>query len=485
MSRSVLFFGLAAALVLGLVLEANIEIPGVVIAIFGALGVLALLLGGLFRPELPLYVLAAYLPFSKALPGDFGRAATALNFTNLLFVAVIVAAAFDCVARRRPLLEFHGLHVTVALLAAWGCLSFLLTALGPAAPTGYADDRLSDLKRWLDPFVVYFLFFQGVRRDDIWKNVVGIVMVVVVVVAGLAVYDYIDVADSGLEKSRVGGVVGQPNYLGAFFVYYMFLFAGHWIENRRRPRAWLLLLPFALCFRGIMVTFSRGAYLAFAQGLLGLAYFKRRTLALVATAALALVAINPWLLPAGIRYRLDATFESQSEPLGEYSSVTVEELDSSSAGRLVIWQGGLEMVKANPFLGVGFGLFPDTIGSYTATELNKVRDAHNAYLITAGELGLPGFVLLLANFGLLFWVASAVYRRHPDSFFHATALGFLGGLSALLMANMFGSRLNTTEVASYIWVLAALMARADVDLRRKPSASSVVPRASRLTPVRP
>jgi O-antigen ligase len=251
----------------------------------------------------------------------------------------------------------------------------------------------------------------------------------------------------------------------------MFLYAGHWLENIGRRRAWLLLLPFVLCFRGIMVTFSRGAYLAFALGVLGLAFFKRRSLVLAAVAGLALAVLNPWLLPAGIRYRLETTFETRSEPLGEYGSAPLEEdLDQSSASRLVIWRGALDMIETNPLAGVGFGRFPALITSYA--NVRRSVDAHNAYLITAAELGLPGLFLLLVNFAVLFWVARRVYRRHPDRFVHATALGFLGGLSGLLMANMFGSRLNTTEVAGYVWILAALMARADVELRGIPNQPS-------------
>ena len=468
MSRPVLFFGLFVALLFGVMATAQVHIPPLVIAALGVLGVIGLFVSGFVRPEAPLYVLAAYLPFSKAMPGAFGGAATALNLTNLLFLAVVVSSGFDCIARRRPVFEFHPLHVAVAVLASWGCMSYLLTALSPGAPPAYAEDYLNDLKRWLDPFLVYFLFFQGVRRSDIWRNVVGIVMLVVMVVAGLACYEYLGVANSSLDKSRVGGVVGQPNYLGAFFVYYMFLFAGHWVQKRRQPSAWLLLLPFVLCFRGIMVTFSRGAYVAFAQGMLGLAYFKKRALALLAMAALALAVLNPSLLPAGVRYRLDTTFRGRAEGLDDIENARVEDLDASSAARLLVWQGGLEMVKANPVLGVGFGLFPVVITDFvSAKELKDVRDAHNAYLITAAELGVPALLLLLVNFALLIWLANRVYRRHPDPFVHATALGYLGGLSGLLAANLFGSRLNTTEVAGYVWVLAALMARADVDLTKQ------------------
>ena len=465
MNARVLLLVLGLALVLGLVVEADVAIPSIVIAGVGGLGILALLFSGLLRPDIPLYVLAAYVPFSKLLPGDFGGAMAALNLTNLLFVTALIAWLFACISRGRPLFEFHPLHIPVALFAAWGCLSYLLLALGPQAPPGYASDNLNDLKRWLDPLLIYFLFFHGVRRGEVWRNVVGIVMVVVAVVAAMAVYDYMQVSEGiSLEKARIGGVIGQPNLLGAFFVYYMFLYASHWLENLRRRGAWLFLVPFALCFRGIMVTFSRGTYLAFALGVLGLALFKKRSLGLGVAAALALAALNPWLLPAGVRYRIETTFQTRSEPLGEYGGVALQEdLDESSAGRLVIWRGALEMIKANPLAGVGFGRFPDTITDYA--DLDRSVDAHNAYLITAAELGLPGLLLLLANFTFLFWIASRVYRRHPDPFVHATALGFLGGLSALLMANMFGSRLNTTEVASYVWILAALMARSDVELK--------------------
>jgi O-antigen ligase len=216
-----------------------------------------------------------------------------------------------------------------------------------------------------------------------------------------------------------------------------------------------------------MVTFSRGAYLAFAQGVLGLAYYKKRVLALVATAGLVFVALNPWLLPAGIRYRLDTTFESKSSSIDDIENARVEDLDASSAIRLLVWQGGLQMVRDSPVFGVGFGQFPYVITNYvSAQQLGDVRDAHNAYLITAAELGVPALLLLLVNFGLLFWLANRIYKRHPDPFVHATALGYLGGLSALLVANLFGSRLNTTEVAGYVWLLAGLMARADVGLSK-------------------
>jgi O-antigen ligase len=463
MNPRILVVVAALALALGALLTADVHLSPALVGSVGATALFVLVTVGLFRPEVPLYALAVYLPFSHLLPGGFGGFMAALNATNLLFGVVLVTWFFACISRGEPFLEFHPLHLPVVVLAAWVCVSYLLTALDPAAPEGYASEHLDELKRWLDPFVVYFLVFLGSRRASVWKNLVGVVMAVVAVVAALAEYDYIGVADSSLERSRVGGVVGQPNLLGAFFTYYMFLYAGHWLENLRRRRAWLFLALFALAFRGIMVTFSRGAYLAFGLGVLGMAFFKKRRLAVLAVAAIAFAALNPWVLPAGMRQRLGATFRSQPTLLTDDSPAALQnELDTSAATRIVIWNAALQMITDHPVFGVGFGRFQEVVVQYA--DLGSAKDAHNAYLITAAEMGLPALVLLLLSIATLFWVGRRVCRRSTDPFMRATALGFLGGLSALLMANMFGSRLNSTEVTSYLWLLAALMARADLRL---------------------
>ena len=61
---------------------------------------------------------------------------------------------------------------------------------------------------------------------------------------------------------------------------------------------------------------------------------------------------------------------------------------------------------------------------------------------------------------MIFWKSRWLYRRSRDPFFRAMALGWLGGLSGLLVANMFGSRLNSEEISSYFWILCSLIMRA-------------------------
>ena len=454
--------GLGAMIgVLGLLVHTNVEVPPLAILSVGTIGVLALLASGLRRPDLPLYVMVAYLPFSKLLTGDFGGIMTALNLTNLLLVVLVVSWFASASTEGAPRFEPNALHVPIFLYAGWGLGTFLWKSI--CSTTGwYFSYHLADMKRWLDPFVLYVLYFHMVKDKRRWKAVVILIMIGVTVAAAMAVHDYMGVREgTSLNKSRVEGIAGQPNILGAFFVYYMFLFAAFWIQRIRQPASWWLLVPFGLCFRGIMVTFSRGAYLAFAQGLLGFTYFKNKALFLLAVGLMGFALLNPWMLPEGIRYRLESTFKDDTRLTDAYDVSNPEaHLDKSSSTRIFIWRGAMRMIQEEPWTGIGLGRFSENIIDFAPELGGKGIDAHNAYVITAAEFGLPALVFFLWVIAALFRVTSQVYRRHPDAFIRATAHGFLGGLSGLLLANMFGSRLNTSEVSGYFWILAALMARA-------------------------
>ncbi len=466
--RGLLMWMLVVMAVLGFLSQTDREIPGFVIALCSFAGIVGVLVAGMHHPELPLYVMVAYLPFSKVLVGDFGGIMTALNLTNLFIILLGVSWMNQAAAEGRKPFEGHILHVPIILLTIWVLLVFLRIGIlyGDDWPGGYCQTHVGELKRWLDPIIIYFLFFHLVRDRQRWKTVVVIVMLGVTIAAIMAIREYLTGSEgSSLDSSRVGGIAGQPNILGAFFVYYMFLFAAFWLDRLKQPKAWGFWVPFLLCFRGIMVTFSRGAYLAFAQGVLGLAYFKNKFLFVAATIGIVFVLLNPWMLPAGIRYRLESTFKPETQFTDAYATGDSLEknLDESSAQRLMIWRGAREIIEKNPWFGCGLGLFPNTLRKYLETD--RWIDAHNAYIVTAAEFGIPALVFFVIILLLLYRITVIVYRRHPDPFIRTTALGFLGGLSGLFMANMFGSRLNTTEVSGYFWILAALMARAHLWVR--------------------
>ena len=204
-----------------------------------------------------------------------------------------------------------------------------------------------------------------------------------------------------------------------------------------------------------MVTFSRGGYLSFAFGLAWLIFIRNKIWFILFLLLAAFIAINPVLLPSGIRMRLGQTFVSHSS----YSApeATEENLEASSKNRVEIWKGAIQIIKEHPFTGIGYGRFPQVIQYYWSGGF--MIDAHNTYLIIAAEMGLPTLFIFLVILLITFYNTFLLYYTTDDPFAKATSLGFLGGLFALLMSNMFGSRLDSQEVSSYFWILCALMVR--------------------------
>jgi hypothetical protein len=60
-----------------------------------------------------------------------------------------------------------------------------------------------------------------------------------------------------------------------------------------------------------------------------------------------------------------------------------DEAAASTLERLECWSRGMELFRQSPLLGVGFNQFPE----------HHYLTAHNAYVLTAAELGLPGMLL--------------------------------------------------------------------------------------------
>jgi O-antigen ligase len=116
------------------------------------------------------------------------------------------------------------------------------------------------------------------------------------------------------------------------------------------------------------------------------------------------------------------------------------------------------MIADQPLLGVGLGRFGYRIDPYTEYPLDRrhPRDAHNAFLLVAGEMGLPAlFLLLLFLLTLAVTAAGTFFRRRisPD---RPLALACLGTLTGVFVTCMLGSRFSDESLIGYFWILAAL-----------------------------
>lgn len=461
-NRIFYFFIAVVVLLLAWIVNKDIGVPSWLIINCGIVVAIFLLLKGMNNPEVPFYVLVAYLPFNKVLAGTFGGFMTALNLTNIFLLITLFCWVINRMFARKSIFQNNGLNWLILLLCLFGIFSVVRGGLYYGSR--YFVEFIFPLKRWLTPLFLYFLAINIVRNKTIFKNTIVIIMIVVAVAGLLAVKQGLDVGDAGsLDSSRVGGLAEQPNMMGGFFVYYMFLYLGFFMLYWRNFKYWGLLLPFLACFRGIQYTFSRGAFLGFGIGLAGVAFFRNKWLFLLLCFGAFLAVLNPQILPGSLRYAVERTSSGQYDSFSE--GLPLEEAVDPSAGRRIeIWKGALEIIKDNPWWGVGYGVFPYAIPYYV--NLGEV-DAHNTYLLIAAEMGIPVLLLFLLIIFVVFKNTFWLFRRVEDQFIKATALGMLGGLSGALVVNMFGSRFESEEVSAYFWILAGLIVRAVIMKKRK------------------
>ena len=432
----------------------EMSIPYAALATIGIAYGIVLRVSGLSFKQIVTYVLVAYLPFSKQIGESFGHFGSALNFTNILvglaLLAWVLARRGEGEARPEkspldlPLLAF----VLVGMFAI-----FRFTLYGES----YLSSALIDYsQRWGIPILLYFFIFNTVKEKTMIRNLVILIMLAVVVVGFLSSFEYLTIGGGDLDDSRVRVITNDPNLLAAFFNYYMFLFLGFFLVYLRRLWYWSMLPFFLTCFRGIMVTFSRAGYLAFLVASFAVVFIRNKLAFLLLILAAWFVLQNPALLPAGVRYRLGQTLEKH--PAAQESAASLENsLDPSARSRVEVWKGALWMIREHPFWGVGYSLFQNKIQHYWSGQTGI--DAHNTYLLIAAEMGIPALLIFLWIVGLAFWNSFSLYRMTDDLFSKAVALGFLGGIVGFLVSNLFGSRLDSHEVSSYFWILAALVMR--------------------------
>jgi len=159
------------------------------------------------------------------------------------------------------------------------------------------------------------------------------------------------------------GDINDPNDFGQVTVCLIPLMFIFWRKGKKLFNFLCVIVPDCLLLFGIFLTHSRGALLA-----------------LTATAVVAArrrIGTIPALVLAGLLF-ISATALNFTG--GRDISAT------AGSDRTGLWGLGLEMLKAHPVFGVGFGDFKDNCGCG--------HTAHNSILVTAGELGL---------FGLFFW----------------------------------------------------------------------------------
>ena len=254
----------------------------------------------------------------------------------------------------------------------------------------------------------------------------------------------------------------HPNQLAALISFFLPLLVSLAVGPRPGPsrRLWRVALALvALLVVAILIlTQSRGGWIATAAGLFALAALwaavlppsrARRGLRLVVgLAVLAALAVAVWIGPTTL-------WEMWLNPPADTAVGTLRTLGV----RRAIWPWGATAVGDFLFTGVGLGAFRQVV--FRLYPLLPWPDydlghAHNIFLQTALDTGLPGLVAYLAVLFVAAAVGWRVARRDPG--FRAVSLGLLAGLVALHVFGLADALVLGAKPAVVFWFALGLLA---------------------------
>ncbi len=232
------------------------------------------------------------------------------------------------------------------------------------------------------------------------------------------------VVSDGTRWLRAYGVADHPNILGGCLALGLLVIVAWYLSTGMRWSP-LIAALFAIGTIGLLLTFSRSAWLAFVSGALALAALLLATRQFLAAQRWlglmlgGLIVVMPFALSnaeyLGVRLNFNHSFEtvaSEEQALGERDL-----LNALARG----------LIADHAVTGVGLGAFPTALREQAPGYPFNYQPPHHVLLEAATELGLPGALCyFVATIGP--WAALIMHRRR------LTFSPMLIGVSGLLLA---------------------------------------------------
>lgn len=395
---------------------------------YGVFFALVVLVAAFVKPEIALIAVTIAAPleaYTQQIPNPFpGTGLTPLNILTLILIAGAWAQKYST---SEPAVKASSVDTPLLLMVAIGTLAVITGILR----WDLDNQDIGAFQQFALAMLLYWVARRRFRSAFLARVAVYVVCLMVLFESFMVMKGY-SAADpqafSWKLKSMITGTIvnGNSNDTGAYLTQYGAIALGLFLGLRRSVLRWPALFIWFASVVATFYTYSRAAYIALAvTALLMLLWKQRRWLVPMIAAAVFLLP----MLPSSVSERLSTTG------------------DSSAENRKEFWKEGMKMALLHPFTGVGWRGYSKSEG----------HDPHNMYVLVGAEQGLVGFVVFVVLLGAAGKEIVRANWRARQPFTQALALGMFGSYVALLVNNMFGSRLVWFYGGAHFWLLLGVL----------------------------
>ncbi len=375
-----------------------------------------------------LYALAYFLPISKAIIGIAG------------YIAI------GCYIIKK-IIKCEGLPRTRLNLLIF--IYFVVCFISIFISVNYQISLRTFLAKVLQRTALFFVIADTLNNERRIRNFVYIFLTSSLLLGIDGIYqhfthrDFIrNRPDYGLP--RIHATFPTPNDFGCYLVTAItFALASFFANPDYKVLRTVFLGLFILLFVCLMLTVSRGAWLAFIGAVLFMSF---------------------WIRSLGISFLMLAVLVMLAQQF--YSPLIKERLanffifeDNSSLDRMKIWEAAWKMLMSHPWFGIGLGTFMFNFSSFAKDyRYQIVPYAHNCYLQMAAEIGIIGLVSFLLIIAVFFFCGIRILNVNstPKNFLWYALLGSLAALLSYCIVMSVDTNFYALDLGMLFWILLGL-----------------------------
>ncbi|UCG51242.1 MAG: O-antigen ligase family protein [Candidatus Latescibacterota bacterium] len=380
--------------------------------------------------------LAVFIPFSIA----------GANVSIMLGFLASIIGIIAVPSVRQRYAEIKNDPMTLA------CLLLVVSAIPSVLMSETLPRALRDWKSyWL--LLVYFLVAYNLTSSGLRRAVFWILFVATSVSCLVAVVQYrggLDLLFIHISRQslRPSSTLFTMTFAG---ILYQLITVNFTVLLRRRRISWIepffvggLLLQIV----GLVLTLTRGAWVALFGGLTSVVFLIRRKLVFIIAGALFISVVAIALQDVRVRKKV------ASIPWNDK-----QESDVNISTRFVLWDVSWDVIKSHPILGVGMGDFTTEAEKRLAgRHVETLIDSHNIYLQILATRGLVGFLPFLYFWFVLLRSLHRARRRlreHQGFGWHFVT-GVLAAAVAVLIGALTENNIDDSEIFTAFMLLVGM-----------------------------
>ena len=325
--------------------------------------------------------------------------------------------------------------------------------------------------------ILYFIIANNIKSEHQVNRLLTALLIIssLLGIYGIFQYNGIDFSfwEANIGRQQVFGLFGNVNYFAEYLIVPLSLAVSLFLATRDRVHKILLLVGIFAMGGSLILTFTRGSYLAIGISFLFMffLYLASRDKDFIKEHKKIFIFFLALIILVTFLFAIPNPLNKPSTVISKIKSrISISQFTKGSPlkRREAIWGFTTLIIKDHPILGSGLGTFKYNSLNYQAKFLDQDENrrlypygiadkAHNEYLQLWAELGIIGLSIFLWLIIAYFNYGIKLLKRLKDEYKQGIVIGLMGGVLAVLIDAIFGFPMHLPATLVLFWLFAGLI----------------------------